>query len=38
MPASQTGRRLSNRAIIGAGLALCVLLALLLAWFFGLLA
>jgi hypothetical protein len=28
----------SNRAIIGFGLALCILLALLLAWFFGLLA
>lgn len=31
-------RRMSNRAIIGVGLALCVALALLLAWFFGLLA
>jgi hypothetical protein len=37
MPAPQSGRRLSNRAIIGLGLALCILLALLLAWFFGLL-
>jgi hypothetical protein len=28
-------RRLSNRAIIGLGLALCVLLALFLAWLLG---
>jgi hypothetical protein len=38
MPGAHPGRRLSNRAIIGGGLALCILLALLLAWFFGLLA
>jgi len=30
-------QRLSNRAIIGLGLALCILAALVLAWFFGLL-
>jgi hypothetical protein len=28
-------RRLSNRAIIGFGLVLCILAALLLAYFFG---
>jgi len=28
-------RRLSNRAIIGLGLALCVLLALAVAWLLG---
>jgi len=38
MPATQPDRPLSNRAIIGFGLALCILLALLLAWFFGLIA
>lgn len=38
MPAAQRHRRLSNRAIIGGGLALCILLAVLVAWFFGLLA
>lgn len=36
MPAGP--KRLSNRAIIGFGLALCILLALLLAWFLGVLA
>jgi hypothetical protein len=28
-------RRLSNRSIIGLGLALCILVALVLAWFLG---
>lgn len=28
-------RRLSNRAIIGIGLALCIALAVVVAWFFG---
>ena len=31
-------RRLSNRAIIGLGLGLCIALAVLLAWLFGLMA
>jgi hypothetical protein len=35
MPPSPPARRISNRGIIGLGLALCVFLALLLAWFLG---
>lgn len=31
-------RRLSNRAIIGLGIAICVVAALLLAWYLGVLA
>jgi hypothetical protein len=32
---SPPGRRLSNRAIIGLGLALCILIAVILAWILG---
>lgn len=35
MTRMQPGRRLSNRAIIGLGLALCVVLAVILAWILG---
>jgi hypothetical protein len=35
MDQEQPARRLSNRAIIGVGLALCVLLAVVLAWLLG---
>lgn len=38
MRPSQPSRRLSNRAIIGFGLALCIALAVFLAWFFEVLA
>jgi hypothetical protein len=31
-------RRLSNRAIIGVGLGLCIVVAILLAWYLGVLA
>jgi hypothetical protein len=37
MMAQDSAQRLSNRVIIGFGLLLCVVLALFLAWLFGLL-
>lgn len=35
MTPAPPGRRLSNRAILGLGLALCVVAALVLAWLLG---
>lgn len=35
MTSSPPRRRGSNRAIIGLGLALCILVAVVLAWFLG---